>query len=323
MNKKRMRELQYLLFATKAKRIIVNIAFFMLMFSLCFLILQPFFNKLSLSLMSQADLADSTVVSLPRMPTLDNFKFVWELLRFNESLPFTAGIALATGLMQTVSSFLVGYGFARYSFPLKKFWFACVLLLIILPSQCYSIPLYLQFRFFDVFGIIRALTGKTINLVGSVWPLLLLGATSTGLKNGLYIYLFYQHFRNVPRDLEEAAYLDGCGAVRTLFKIMLPDAIPLATSCMLFSFVWQWTDHRFTNLLLGSDIFLATRLNGMQQLIDVSGGASLVNNTATRAIYGDCLTATATLLMLIPVVILYLFGQKRFVESLNFSGMKM
>ncbi len=319
---KGIRRMEYELFANKTKRWAVNICFMMLMFSLCFLILQPFFNKISLSFMSQSDLADTTVVSIPRNPTLDNFRTVWKLLNYNVSLPFTAFLALSIGLLQTVFSLLVGYGFARYQFPLKKLWFGCVILMIILPVQSYSISLYLNFRFFDVFGLFKLFTGEALNLIGTVWPLYFMAMTCTGLKNGLYIYLFYQHFRNVPKDLEEAAYLDGCGTVKTLFKIMVPDAMPLAVSCMLFAFVWQWTDHQFTNLLLASDNYLATRLNAMSTLINETG-SGMVTNTATLGIYSDCLTATATLLILIPVVTLYLIGQKKFVESLSFSGVKM
>ncbi len=317
---KKDKKIHYPALVNRGKRLAVGIAFFMLMFSLCFLILQPFFNKISLSFMSQADLADSTVVSIPRFPTWDNFKIVWELMEFERSLPFTAVLALSTGLLQTVSSFLVGYGFARYKFPLKGLWFGCVLLMIILPIQAYSISLYLNFRFFDIFGIFKLLTGEPLNLIGTPWPMLLMAMTGTGLKNGLYIYLFYQHFRNVPKDLEEAAYLDGCGILQTLFKIMLPDAVPLFVSCMMFAFVWQWTDHQFTNLLLNSEYYLASRLNVMGALISSTGSAG---TAITASAYSDCLTATATLLILIPVVLLYLIGQKRFVESLSFSGVKM
>lgn len=322
MTKKDFEELKYALFATKGKRFAVNVAFCLLMFSLCFLILQPFFNKISLSLMSPSDLADSTVISVPKLPTLENFKMAWELLKYEISMPYTAVLSLITGLLQTASSFLVGYGFARYKFPLKKFWFACVILMIVLPVQSYSISLFLNFRFFDVLGIFRATTGAPLNLIGTPIPQFLMAMTATGLKNGLYIYLFYQHFRGVPKDLEEAAYLDGCGTVRTLFQVMLPDAIPLVVSCMLFAFVWQWTDHQFTNLLLSSDHYLATLLLKVGSMVGTSGG-NMAGLGVSTGMYADCLTATATLLMLIPVVTIYLIGQRKFVESLSFSGVKM
>ena len=90
-----------------------------------------------------------------------------------------------------------------------------------------------------------------------------MAGTCTGLKCGLYVYLFRQYFRNVPKDIEEAAYLDGCGTLRTLFNIMLPDAMPLATSCFLFSFVWQWTDNYFSTLLTKSTNLLPARLNSV------------------------------------------------------------
>ena len=93
-----------------------------------------------------------------------------------------------------------------------------------------------------MFGLIEAIRGETLNLRGSVLPYYLMSAGCMGLKNGLYIYMTRQFFRNQPKELEEAAYVDGCGTLRTFFRIMLPDAKPIITSCFLFSFVWQWTD---------------------------------------------------------------------------------
>ena len=73
-----------------------------------------------------------------------------------------------------------------------------------------------------------------------------------GLKNGLYIYMIRQFFRNIPKEMEEAAYVDGCGMLETFVKIMLPDAKPILTSCFLFAFVWQWTDSFYSKMFLGN-----------------------------------------------------------------------
>ena len=114
---------------------------------------------------------------------------------------------------------LVGYGFARFEFPLKSFWFACVMLIILVPPQTISTSLHLHFRFFDIFGIKEMLTGESWNLRGSVLPYYMMSAGCMGLKNGLYIFLIRQFFRTIPKDLEEAAYVDGCGTLKTFIRI--------------------------------------------------------------------------------------------------------
>lgn len=285
---------------------------------LCFIILQPLLNKISISFMAEEDLYDSTIVSIPRNFTLDNYRVAAELMNYGQSLTYTFMLTLINALLQVLAALLVGYGFARYNFPLKNLWFFMVILVIVIPPQTYSAALALEFRYFDIFGIFKLLTGEPLNLSKSAAPLLLLGITCTGLKCGIYIFLFRQYFRNIPKDLEEAAYLDGCGTTRTLFKIMLPDAMPLATSCFLFSFVWQWTDNYFSSLLMKNSNLLPVQLSALQ--------TSLIYFTRPErpsGAYQNAMNATGTLMLLIPVIVVYLIAQKKFVESLSSTGVKM
>lgn len=144
-----------------------------------------------------------------------------------------------------------------------------------------------------------------------------------GLKNGLYIYMIRQFFRNIPKELEEAAYVDGCGTLKTFVKIMLPDAKPILTSCFLFAFVWQWTDGFYSKMFLGNIKLLST---GLARIVDSLGAylQRLTGNTVTVSVaYSNCILATGTLMIIMPLIILYLFAQKGFVESLSSSGIKM
>lgn len=317
MTKKRMRFGKDIL-KQKLMKCCANLVLAILLLGLCFLILQPLFNKISISFMAEEDLYDSTIVTLPRHFTLDNYKVALELLDYGKSFMNTFALAVGVSVLQVVSALLVGYGFARYQFPLKRFWFGMVILTIVVPQQTYITALMLNFRYFDLFGIIEALGGSGANLVGTPAPILMLAATCTGLKCGLYIYLFRQYFRNIPKDIEEAACLDGCGTIRTLFHVMLPDAMPLATSCFLFSFVWQWTDNYFSSVLMKSANLLPVRLNAL-----ASSLISYMNPARPSATYSNAMNATGTLLILIPVILVYLIAQKRFVESLSASGVKM
>ncbi len=307
-----------LVIKAKVTRLAANTVMMILLIGLCFMILQPLFNKISLSFMEEQDLYDSTIITIPRHFTLENYEIAIKLMDYWNSFVNTFTLATGVAVLQVISTLLVGYGFARYNFPLKNFWFAMVILVIVVPQQTYASALLLNFRYFDPLGLISAFGGEPINLTGTVLPLLFLSATCTGLKCGLYIYLFRQYFRNVPKDIEEAAYIDGCGTFKTLFTIMLPDAMPMATSCFLFSFVWQWTDNYFSNLLMKSSGLLPNRLNAL-----ATSMIAFMDPLRPSATYQNAMNATGTLLVLVPVVIVYLIAQKRFVESLNSVGVKM
>ena len=301
----------------------LSICRFILLFGMCFLILQPLFNKLSLSFMPEKDLYNPTVISIPENPTTANYQLAAELMSYKESLVNSFFVSLSIAILQITVTTLVGYGFARFDFPLKKFWFACVMLTVLIPPQTIATSLHLHFRYFDVLGIYKLLTGNTINLRGSALPYYLMSMGCMGLKNGLYIYMIRQFFRNIPKELEEAAYVDGCGTLMTFIRIMLPDAKPILTSCFLFSFVWQWTDGFYSKLFLGN-IKLVSR--ELARIVDSLGSYMmrlLGVKTAVSVAYSNAILATGTLMIILPLIVLYLFAQKGFVESLSSSGIKM
>jgi multiple sugar transport system permease protein len=210
---------------------------------------------------------------------------------------------------------IVGYGFSRFQFPLKKFWFFCVILIIVIPPQTISTSLFLSFRYFKFFGM-------TLNLRGNMLPYLMMCFTCQGLKNGLYIFMIRQFFMGFPFELEEAAYVDGCGPIRTFFQIMVPGAKPILTSCFLFSFVWQWTDSFYSKLFLGKIQLLSIYLSSIAEkfsiyLSKINGGSTVVSAGYTNAI-----VSTGMFMAVLPLIILYIFCQRMFVESLASTGVK-
>ena len=307
----------------KIGSVFISIARAILLFGLCFLILQPILNKISVSFMTEEDLYNPIVISIPLHPTIDNYTLSAQIMNYSKGLVTSLIVALTIGILQVAMSTLVGYGFARFQFPLKKLWFAFVMLIILVPPQTISSSLYLHFSSFDVLGIIKLLTGNTINLRGSAIPYYLMSAGCMGLKNGLYIYLVRQYFRNIPIDLEEAAYIDGCGTVRTFIRIMLPQAKPIITSCFLFAFVWQWTDGFYSKLFLGNVSLLSRNLNTLVDTLSTYLMRMLGIKSTVPPAYGNAILATGTLMFIMPLIILYLFAQRGFVESLSSSGIKM
>ncbi len=301
----------------------ISIVRFILLFGLCFMIIQPILNKISVSFMTEEDLYDPVVVNIPAHFTTENYRICSIIMSYKEAFKNSMIISLTIAILQVSVCTLVGYGFARYDFPLKNLLFGCVLLMIVVPPQVISTSLYLHFRFFDFLGIIKLITGNTINLRGSVLPYYMMSAGCMGLKNGLYIYLIRQFFRNIPKELEEAAYVDGCGTLKTFIIIMLPDAKPILTSCFLFAFVWQWTDGLYSSMFLGTTKLVSTSLS---RIVD-SLGAFIMREigiqTSVSVAYSNCILATGTLMIILPLIILYLFAQRGFVESLSSTGIKM
>lgn len=296
---------------------------FFLLFGMCFLILQPILNKISISFMAEEDLYNAMVISIPENFSTGNYKLAAQFMDYGKTLWNTFGISMTIAILQITVCTLVGYGFARFDFPLKKLWFACVILMIIVPPQILSTSLHLHFRYFDVFGLFKLITGNTLNLRGSVIPYYLMSAGCMGLKNGLYIYMIRQFFRNIPKELEEAAYVDGCGTLKTFISIMLPDAKPILTSCFLFSFVWQWTDGFYSRTFLGGTKLLSTQLQMIGDRLGNYIVFTLHDAAGASVGYTNAIVATGTLMVIVPLLILYLFAQKGFVESLSSSGIKM
>ena len=344
----------------RSGQIAISIIRGLLMFGLCFMIIQPLLTRFSMGLMQEKDLYDSTIILLPRNVTLDNYRIVAELTDLKNiggdwtfrALLNTFWVSLLVSVCQIVATTLVAYGFARYDFPLKKFWFACVVAVIIIPPQTIQTALYMNFANFDFFrvftlfgvnaegltmgqrimslfdgtgtGIIRLITGKALNLRSNISAYVIMSLTCMGLKDGLYIYMMRQYFQGIPASLEEAAYVDGCGTLHTFVKIMLPDALPTIASCFLFSFVWQWTDIFYTRLFLPStsiSIF-SNQMSSMVTRMARYFSADAQNAVVVPNGRQQQLISIAVLICSIPLVILYIFTQRTFTESLAMSGSK-
>lgn len=259
--------------------------------------------------MSRSDLWDNTVAWIPRFPTLRNYELAWTHMSYPTAFLNSIKLAVMVSLLQLVSCTLVAYGIARFRFRGSKFLFALAIITLVVPPELFIIPLYLNFRYFNPLGIFQ----QPLSLINSLWPFAIMAITATGPRNGLFIYILRQYFKGMPRDLEEAAYVDGASVFRTFYSIMLPAAVPAMVIVFLFSFVWQWNDYYFTQLFIPNYTSLPTMLDGMARSVlgqywDASPAeVSLLNNTGG-------------LMLIAPVVLLYVCLQRYFVESVQRSG---
>lgn len=305
----------------RIQQFLFNMVHGLLVLGICFVILYPLFVKLSTSVMQERDLYDVTVNFFPRNFTTDNYRTGFQFMRYMESFRNSLILCLATSALGLISCTLTSYGFARYQFPFKRLLFGFVILVLVVPPQAIMIPLYLHNRFFDVLGIMEATTGGTLNLMNSFWPFMLTSATANGLRAGLYIYMLRQYFRGSPKELEEAAYVDGANAFQTFYRIMLPGAVPMLVTVFLFSFVWQWTDTFYSSLFLTSLRVLPTALSTLAATVaqsysaDIFGGFQYLSPG-----YTSILNNAGSILVILPLALMYIFLQRYFVEGIERSG---
>lgn len=292
-----------------------------IVFGICFIILYPLIIKLSVGIRSEADLYDPTVVYMPKHFSLDMVKEILAYMNYPKLLVNSFTLSFASALSQVISCTLVGYGFARFKFPGKNIVFGLVVFCMIVPFQTISLPIFLHFKSFDFFGIIKYVFGTDLALVNNIAPFILLGLTAQGFKNGLYIFMMRQNFRSIPYELEEAAYVDGAGFFKSFYRVLLPSAASMMLTIFLFAFVWQWTDTYFTNLFIPSGEMMSTKLATLATNINYrrTGGQSSSVYAMSPALMSQ-VNNIGSLLVIAPLVAIYLFAQRFFVESIARSG---
>ncbi|AIQ27651.1 ABC transporter permease [Paenibacillus sp. FSL P4-0081] len=296
-----------------------------LVIGISFIIIYPLLMKFSIAFKDKADIYNPTIYMIPVHYTMDNIRMAMQILDYFPLLGNTLLFVVVTTVLTTASCALAGYGFARFNFPGSNILFALVILTLLVPTSTLMVPMYLHFRSFDIMGIIHLITGKSgINLLNTYWPSMITSATAIGLKAGLFIYIFRQFFKGMPKEIEEAALIDGAGGVKTFLRIMLPNAVSPMITVILFCFVWQYNDTFFTSLFMSEIALMPTKVSSLAAqanallpgLLGVGGGSGVKADPNHVAMIID----TGILLAILPLITLYMVVQRYFVESVERSG---
>lgn len=299
---------------TRLLRLLISVVIYVLLIGLSFIILYPFLVKFTSIFMSQQDVADKTVQLIPRNPTLSNFWNVMTQTGYFTALRNTALLALTVSILQTFFSAVMGYGFSAFKFRGNGAVFALVVFTLIIPPQTLSTAYYMVFKDFDILGLFRLISGSSVRMLDTFVPMILLSVTGLGFKNGLYIFMMRQFFKGVPKELQEAADVDGAGVFKTFFQVMLPQARSMMLAIFLFSFAWQWTDDYYTRFFYVNKPFL-------NSVIGNAGGISINGHPlAAGTVMSSIMLNTAAFLVIIPLLMIYIVAQKRFVQGIESSG---
>ncbi|MBE7092799.1 MAG: carbohydrate ABC transporter permease [Clostridiales bacterium] len=291
-----------------------------LLIGICYLIIYPLMITLITSFMPLDDVYDPTVILVPTAININTYVAMWSYGHIPQLYFSSFSTSLMFALMQMCSCMLVAYGLARFKFKGNNFIFLMCIFTLMIPIQMLTTSMYFRYKAFNpmfMFAFGEQLsTVPNIDLTRGWTAIGLLSSTATMYRNGLFVFLLRQYFVNQPKELEEAAYIDGAGPFRTFIQVMLPSALPMLVTVFLFAFVWQYNDRYYIGMLNPNAEVMATRVTGMganyvKSVLDVSGDAVL------NSLY----QSACTIMHIAPIVVLYCFCQKFFVQSIERSGM--
>lgn len=232
---------------------------------------------------------------IPEVWTLDGYINGWQgsgQYTYATFFKNTFLMVLPMVAFTVISASFVAFGFARFKFWGKKFFFAIMIGCMMLPNAVMIIPRYIMFR--------------DMNWLDSYLPFIVPCLFGGG---SFFIFMFIQFFRGIPKELDESAYVDGCSSVMVYLKIVMPLAKPAVFSAMIFQFMWSWNDF-FGPLLYINKVSKYPLALGLRMSMDVNMSISW-NNIIAMA-----------LVSIIPLVVLFFCAQKYFVEGVAATGIK-
>ena len=279
---------------TKSKHAIANVISYTVMIVIGIIMCYPLIWMFFASFKSNSEIF-SSVSLLPESYSWEGFVDGWKGVAGITYATFLTNsflLVIPTVILTVVSSALTAYGFARFEFRGKKVLFVVLLSTLMLPSSILIIPRYTIFR--------------DLNVLDSYASFYLLAAFAC---YPFFTYMLIQFTRGLPRDLDEAAYIDGCGSFGTLVRILLPLLKPALFSAGLFQFLWTYNDY-FNSLIYISSFKKYTVSLALRMTMDNEAMFAWKNIMAMSCV------------AVLPVVILFFFCQKYFVEGIATTGLK-
>ncbi len=265
----------------------------LMLIAVSFLMLYPILWMLSASFRPESEIFTSTSL-IPSQVTLEAYPKGWFGLRvsFGQFFLNSLVIAVLSVIGNVIACSLAAFAFARLRFPLKNFWFALMLGTLMLPYHVVLIPQYVLFL--------------NLGWVNTILPLVVPKFLAT---DAFFIFLMVQFFRGIPKELDEAARMDGCSPFRIYWKVILPLSMPVLATAAIFTFLWTWDD------FFGPLIYL----NDMAQYTVQLGLRSFIDSSSTSNWSG---LFAMSLLSLLPVFLFFVFFQRLLIDGIATTGMK-
>lgn len=290
---------------------------YILLISISYIILHPLLALITNAIKTPGDITNPAVTWISRSPTFSNFSTAFEIMNYPTSLLNTVLVGMVSAALEIFSCAVAAYGFARFKFAGRGLLFGLVLLTAIVPVQILVIPQYLNYRYFsfayvlDLINLIPGVNIPTISLIDTPFTFWLPSLFGVGLRSGLFIFIYRQFFMGLPKELEEASWIDGCNPLMTFFRVVIPSSGVVFLTVSIFAIVWHWNEYYQSVIYFATDFPLSVALSNLT--------SELARMAVSNEFAVPCIAA-ACLIFIAPILIMYLFLQKKFIQSIDRVG---
>lgn len=284
----------------KIGRFASKLIIYALLIEFVFVFIYPFIYMMVNSFKFDTDFRDLNKQWVLSGLNFQNYKDAWELLDYSKTFMTNLSITLLSTIGHIMSCAFVAYGVSRFKFIGRNIVFAFIILSILVPPQLLSMPMYIQFA--------------KMQWVGSILPIVVPSFFGFGLKGGLFIFIFMQFFKGMPKSYEESAKMEGCSSLGVFFKIIVPMSRTSILVVGTLSAIWHWND------VFEPAAYLTSTTKTLAQMLDAMPSYLYQSVTATGVVISPVQLAACVLIVL-PLLILYAFTQKKFMAGIEFTGL--
>ena len=285
---------------SRTSKVLTTAIIYLLLIEFVFVFIYPFLFMLINSFKFDTDFRDLNRQWILSGFNFENYTDAIELLNYGSSLMVNCAITIVSTLGHIMSCSFIAYGVSRFKFAGNRLVFALIILSILVPPQLLSMPLYIQFA--------------KMGFIGTILPIILPAFFGFGLKGGLFIFIFMQFFKGMPKSYEESAKLEGCSSMGVYFRIILPMSKTSMLVVGTLSAIWHWNDS------FEPAAYLTAGTKTLSQMLDAIPDYLYQSISATGVIISPVQLA-ACVLIILPLLIMFAITQKQFMAGMEFSGL--
>ncbi|RXZ82490.1 carbohydrate ABC transporter permease [Paenibacillaceae bacterium] len=285
------------------KGLLFKVIMYIVLINVAFIYIKPILYMVTTMLKDAQNILDPTVIWVPKSLFYGHLQEASRMLNYIKSFLISVSLSSGVSVLQVFSCAVAGYAFARLEFPFKKFWVVMLLFTFIMPPQVIILPTIMLFKGFG--------------WLDTVWPMIVPAIFGHGLKGALFVIIYRSFYSTLPKELDEAARIDGAGAIRLFFRVMFPLSKSAIVVVVLFSFVWNWNDFYLPSLFM----FTAHNVPLSITLARLAGELSLAAGAGEMTVYEEAIKMAAAFLIIFPLLVVYFFAQRWFIEGVERTGL--
>lgn len=304
----------------KTSKILYSLFRIFILLAIGYIIIYPLIQMIVTAIKDKNAFFDAARVWLPSGYNIKfNYSMAVDAIDYWDGLKSTLLYQIVSALIEVFTCAIAAYGFSRFKFKFKGICLVGLFITIIIPEAMVIIPRmvnYSNMDFLGILGLLKNVIGTDLrpNIIGTPLAFWLPSLLAMGLRSGILIFIYMQFFNGLPKELEEAAWVDGANPFKTFISIIIPSSGVVITTVLVFSIIWHWNDTFLASMYVDKGYPLAVNLDRIITHLNSMGYYLDVNVEAQAILMAACI------LFIAPPLLFYMFMQRRFIESIDRVG---